>query len=691
MNYCINCMSAIDDNTMLCPYCGKSQNVEIPPHHLLPGTTLNGKYLIGAAIGEGGFGITYVGRDLVLDIKVAIKEYYPNGYVNRSNTVSASVSMVTTNEEKRGFYENGKQKFLNEARTLAKFSDEPGIVCARDFLEANGTAYIVMDYLEGVTLKKYLKEHGVMSPAETLNFLRPLMNSLNRVHKANLIHRDISPDNIMIVKNQPKLLDFGATRAFSAMADKSLSVVLKPGYAPEEQYRTKGEQGPWTDVYALSATIYKCITGVTPDDATQRMYRDELKKPSELGIAINPSFENALMKGLAITYTNRYQNIDELMNGLDGQDNVKKKSHNVSQQALQPNVNPAAYNTAAGSGGKKKSGGKIIAIAAAAAILIAGIVLAVVLLSGKNSDKSDDKDEQVKTASNLKTDKDESSEKDDIDDKKEEVEKTDVKTVDSTDDQNEETVVNDDPVPTVTDSEPDTGSDNNYIGIGQAITESLADKDDSKVYFFKTTEPGKVWISFRHDYIDDESYFWVMEVYNDKDVFMTSIAREGNITGFKESRGMGLPAGTYYIKVKPYEGKFSALPYTLLLNFDSTEIWEQEFNDKMEDANPIPVDTDIHGSVWAEEDKDWYSLEVEKSGDLVIDFGNLKADKSHNYWNAYIYDDTGKELLSSSFHGNVSGYEHSDKVAVSPGKYYICVTQGERRTVYEYFFKLSLN
>lgn len=317
MEYCIHCMAPIEPSDEECPFCGKAQKIEVPGHHLLPGTVLNHKFLVGTALGEGGFGITYIGRDLNLDMKVAVKEYYPVGYVNRSNTISAEVQSSTTGGRKE-FFEKGRENFLKEARILAKFSSEPGIVEVRDFFEENHTAYIVMEFLDGQDLKDYIQQKGFLPPEETVQMLLPVMQSLKKIHAQGLIHRDISPDNIRITENGVKLMDFGAARTVSAAANKSLSVMLKPGYAPEEQYRSKGVQGPWTDVYALCATMYKCITGITPDDSTQRMYSDELKTPSVLGVRINEVWENALMKGLAVLQKDRYQSIDELINGFKG-------------------------------------------------------------------------------------------------------------------------------------------------------------------------------------------------------------------------------------------------------------------------------------------------------------------------------------------------------------------------------------
>ncbi|MDP4268396.1 MAG: DUF5050 domain-containing protein, partial [Bacteroidota bacterium] len=203
-------------------------------------------------------------------------------------------------------------------KRLAKFYSLPGIVSIKDFFQENGTAYLVMEYVEGETLKQHLSRVGGKVPAtEIFELMKPLMNSLIDVHNTGIIHRDISPDNIIITKEgNIKLLDFGAARDFSDSGNKSLSVMLKPGYAPEEQYRSRGVQGPWTDIYALCGTMYKAITGITPDESSERLRSDELRKPSELGIEIHPRQESALMKGMAVFQENRFQSINALMEDL---------------------------------------------------------------------------------------------------------------------------------------------------------------------------------------------------------------------------------------------------------------------------------------------------------------------------------------------------------------------------------------
>ena len=309
--YCYNCMNEIKAEENYCFHCGKENKADTTAHHLKPGTILNNKFLIGNSIGEGGFGITYVGFDKNLNIRIAVKEYFPSGYANRNNSVSNNVSPNSPKQEE--FFNAGKSKFLNEARSLAKFQNEQGIVQVRDFFEENNTAYIVMEYLDGTNLNDYIKSNGALEAEEVFKLMIPIMESLRKIHDIKLIHRDISPDNIMFLKSgKLKLMDFGSARYFSK-ENNNKSVMVKQGYAPIEQHQSDGNQGPWTDVYGLCATMYKCITGKTPVDSLERYMVDNLKKPSELGISITEPLERVLMYGLAVYHYNRCQNMTELL------------------------------------------------------------------------------------------------------------------------------------------------------------------------------------------------------------------------------------------------------------------------------------------------------------------------------------------------------------------------------------------
>ena len=286
-------------------------------HCLRKGTRLIGRYTIEGVLGQGGFGITYLGIDELHEKKVAIKEFFPQGIVTRNIEYQDTVTVTFVGEKDN--YEKGKERFLKEARTMAKFSKDEGIVKALDFFEINNTAYIVMEYLEGITLKQYLRENQRIAPEDLIELLVPLIESLDEIHSQGMIHRDISPDNIMVLPDgRIKLMDFGAARDYTEFGEKSLSIVLKPGYAPPEQYQTHGIQGPWTDIYALCATMYKCITGENPPDAIERVMDDSLKKISEFGIDIPPQEETAIIKGMSVSAKDRYQDIKDFCEDLYG-------------------------------------------------------------------------------------------------------------------------------------------------------------------------------------------------------------------------------------------------------------------------------------------------------------------------------------------------------------------------------------
>lgn len=273
-------------------------------------TGLIGRYVIQEVLGQGGFGITYLGIDKLYGNKVAIKKYYPQEIAMRKAQYEDVVT-VTSIEEKNN-YDKGKKRFLDEAQVMARFNKNEGIVKILDFFEANNTAYIVMEYLEGITLKQYLGKYGVLQFRNLIEMMLPLLEALIEIHSQGLIHRDISPDNIMVQHNSKlKLMDFGAARDYTESGNKSLTVILKPGYAPPEQYQTHGVQGPWTDIYALCATIYKCLTGITPPDAIARVMDDKFKEPDQLDGKLSPDIKKILWKGMNIFPEERYQDIVE--------------------------------------------------------------------------------------------------------------------------------------------------------------------------------------------------------------------------------------------------------------------------------------------------------------------------------------------------------------------------------------------
>ena len=316
---CYGCFQEKPDGSLVCPHCGFHAEEEQPFLALPMGTLLNGRYMIGKVLGVGGFGITYLGYDLTLEIKVAIKEYMPSGLATRH---SDKYSVALTGRGQAD-YQSGMERFLDEARILAKLQNTPNIVSVQNYFKENNTAYFVMEYIDGMSLKAYIASQGGKIPYDqALTILMPVMQALTQVHSLNLTHRDISPDNISITsKGESKLLDFGAAR-FSIGDEKSVSVILKHGYAPEEQYSSKGNQGPWTDVYAMGATLYRCVTGELPPDSIMRVHNDTLKKPSELGISLPPYVEQSILKALAVKAEDRFPTMAAFIEGLTGKTQV---------------------------------------------------------------------------------------------------------------------------------------------------------------------------------------------------------------------------------------------------------------------------------------------------------------------------------------------------------------------------------
>ncbi len=339
---CKKCFSHLNEPQGVCPHCGfDNASCENAANQLDCGSILAGTYLVGCALGQGGFGITYIGLDLNLNLKVAIKEYYPEGYATRDGRTHTSVHPLPG--ERKTLFERGKEKFVSEAQILARFSEDPSIVGVRGYFQENGTAYIVMNFVEGETLKAYAARRGGKLPAaEVLKMMEPLFASLSRVHAAGLLHRDISPDNIMRRSDgSVVLLDFGAARQMSIEGEHSNTINVKHGFAPEEQYRTHGEQGPWTDVYALCATIYRLTTGVTPQQALDRIIGDiPLAPPNRLGADFTMGQQQAILHGLALRAERRTRTIAQLQSELKEEPVPAAKAGVTETRPSQPKKKP---------------------------------------------------------------------------------------------------------------------------------------------------------------------------------------------------------------------------------------------------------------------------------------------------------------------------------------------------------------
>jgi len=320
---CVGCMRN-DSGAPVCPDCGAAFDLNAQNSmQLAPRTLLHGQYLIGRALGQGGFGVTYLAWDSDLQARVAVKEYLPNGVAGRGGDEK---TVVPYSDVARQEYEYGLERFLEEARTLKKFNAFPGIVSVDTVFRENGTAYLVMEYLDGSTLEEFLHQQGEKIPfASALPLILPVIDAMGAVHAEGILHRDISPDNVYLTRaGKVKLIDFGAARNALGHKSKNLSIILKDGYAPEEQYRASGSQGPWTDVYATAATFYHAITGRRPQTSLDRQVEDKVIPPSASGVSIDPVAEAALMKALAVRAADRFPSMQDFKAALMGTVDVRR-------------------------------------------------------------------------------------------------------------------------------------------------------------------------------------------------------------------------------------------------------------------------------------------------------------------------------------------------------------------------------
>jgi len=321
MSCCPHCLRPATGK--FCRKCGGKIDYESKQGQLPLGTTLKGTqgrtYQLGAVRGQGGFGITYVAKELNREKRVAIKEYYPTYCAGR--TAANEVEPLPGKEKE---YLEGKDAFTREAQMLSSVDSLEAVVSIFDYFEANGTLYLVMEYVEGKSLRELVEEEGRIAPEKILPLLEDLFAELHMLHQSGMIHRDISPDNLIMMANgKIKLLDFGSARQMDANRD--MTMLLKEGFSPVEQYQHRG-QGSWTDVYALAATIYYCLTGCIPDGVLDRLKEDPLMRPSALGVCLTHEQEKALMKALAVHVSARTQDIKTFHNELyrTPDDKVKK-------------------------------------------------------------------------------------------------------------------------------------------------------------------------------------------------------------------------------------------------------------------------------------------------------------------------------------------------------------------------------
>ncbi len=319
---CRICNNSID--TYPCHCCGYDGTESQNPHYLEPGSTLSsGRFRIGQVVGAGGFGVTYLAWDVNLTRRVAIKEYMPGEFSTR---MPGSTILTVYGGEKREQFEAGMLKFHDESERLSRFTEVPGIVQIFDCFYENNTAYIVMEYLEGETLDAKIAREGKVDVSEAVDIMVPILDALTEVHKEGIIHRDIAPNNIFITTDgKVKLLDFGAARAATGSHSKSLTVLYKEGFTAEEQYQSNGTQGAWTDVYSAAATLYKAVTGITPDGAMERRLKDRLEEPVKIVKDIPKYVNKAILNALNVDYKIRTQTAEEFKEELVGKQGVKNR------------------------------------------------------------------------------------------------------------------------------------------------------------------------------------------------------------------------------------------------------------------------------------------------------------------------------------------------------------------------------
>ena len=376
---CYNCFQEIPAGEGPCPYCGfdLKENQADYPTALPAGTVLNGRYIIGRVLGQGGFGITYLALDTQLNAKVAVKEFMPNEIATRVGT-TVSVAMKSRAED----FTYGAERFMEEARTLAKFMGHPNIAGVNSYFDENDTSYFVMDYIEGISFKTYIASRGgKVSVEDACNVMIPVLRALTAVHAEGFIHRDVTPDNIYITKDGiVKLLDFGSARYSIGDKSKSLDVILKVGYAPKEQYIRRSRQGPFTDVYSCAACFYAAITGFLPPESLERLDQDTLVPISQQSIEIPEYLDKAILKGLAVQPEDRFQSAAEFLEAIENQQVVEV-----------PSAAPAAVPEATAK--KKRSPLLIAGIAVGIAVVLGvGIVIGG---GGRQTQISDNKGDEL--------------------------------------------------------------------------------------------------------------------------------------------------------------------------------------------------------------------------------------------------------------------------------------------------------
>lgn len=380
MKLCMGCMNQMEDQVLVCPHCGfNERELKQEAYYLTPGTVVGGKYIIGRALSYAGYTVTYIGMDAENNRKVLVKEYLPNEFSTRPEG-DKEVTIYSGDAKEQ--FEEGLTTFLNEANRIQQLGRPQGIMQVYDCVAENDTGYVISEYLEGQTLAQMLEGGKKFSPQEAKEFICEILEGLRRVHPLDVVHCDIAPETIVVTRTgEIKLLDFGATRYVTTANSKSLAIILKQGYAPEEQYRSQGVRGPWTDVYALGAVMYHMITGIVPIESVDRALVDELKAPSQLGVPMPKNMENALMNALNVYQKDRTPSAEEFYRELNS-DEVKRIQ-----------VKKQKYET-----GRFPKWAKALVAGLLCAVVAGGVV---VVGKGLRDKPEAEKPKEVKTAENV--------------------------------------------------------------------------------------------------------------------------------------------------------------------------------------------------------------------------------------------------------------------------------------------------
>lgn len=335
---CLGCLRMIDSSEKGCPFCGFEPSESKDKKMLPAGILLYHRYYVGKVLGEGGFGITYTGYDISEKRPVAIKEYFPANIAQRNMSQENPNAVIPLDGDNGNIYARGLERFAQEAKILKKLKNLSHVVKVYDYFLQNNTGYLIMEYVPGMTLRKYVCENGCFSYHDMFSILKPVMKDLSMIHEMGMIHRDLSPDNIILQANGvAKVIDFGTTRAILQKEDgtnKTMTVMLRQQYAPKEQYLPNGNIGAWSDVYSLCATIYFMLLGTEPKNVFEREAKDIEKAFADTNVNCDTRIVRILEKGMSVTVSKRYQSVIELQEALETVESGTKNDKSSQEHTI---------------------------------------------------------------------------------------------------------------------------------------------------------------------------------------------------------------------------------------------------------------------------------------------------------------------------------------------------------------------